>query len=124
MVGMNAIISNNVLTLLKQEGKSQNELAEILGVSRQMMCSMLSGSRTINAVELQRIAAFLHVSKEKLTESSSEGGHASAVYSLVDKVKTDSARRSLAIIDEMANMVLFYARVRLNAEELERAWEA
>ena len=32
MVGMNAVISNNVLLLLKQNGKKQNDLAEALGI--------------------------------------------------------------------------------------------
>jgi hypothetical protein len=40
------------------------------------------------------------------------------------EVKTTSARKSLEIADEMANLVLFYARVRDNAEEMENAWEA
>ena len=50
MVGMNATISNNVLMLLKQNGKKQNELADALGVSKQVMSNMLSGSRMINAI--------------------------------------------------------------------------
>ena len=50
MVGMNAAISNNVLMLLKQNEKKQNELADALGVSKQVMSNMLSGSRMINAI--------------------------------------------------------------------------
>ena len=61
MIGMNATISNNVLKMLKQNGKKQNELAEALGISKQVMSNMLSGTRMINAIELHQIADFFHV---------------------------------------------------------------
>ena len=124
MVGMNAAISNNVLMLLKQNGRKQNELADALGVSKQVMSNMLSGSRMINAVELRQIAGFFHVSMEKLMEVPAERKNTDVIHAFMGEVKTSSARKSLEVADEMANLVLFYARVRDNAEELEKAWEA
>ena len=124
MVGMNAAISNNVLMLLKQNGRKQNELADALGVSKQVMSNMLSGSRMINAVELRQIAGFFHVSMEKLMEVPAERKNTDVIHAFMGEVKTSSARKSLEVADEMANLVLFYARVQDNAEELEKAWEA
>ena len=124
MVGTNAAISNNVLMLLKQNGRKQNELADALGVSKQVMSNMLSGSRMINAVELRQIAGFFHVSMEKLMEVPAERKNTDVIHAFMGEVKTSSARKSLEVADEMANLVLFYARVRDNAEELEKAWEA
>lgn len=124
MGGMNATISNNVLMLLKQNGKKQNELANALGVSKQVMSNMLSGSRMINAVELRQIAGFFHVSMENLMEAPAERKNTNVIHAFMGEVKTSSARKSLEIADEMANLVLFYARVRENAEEMEKAWEA
>ena len=109
MVGMNAAISNNVLMLLKQNGRKQNELADALGVSKQVMSNMLSG---------------FHVSMEKLMEVPAERKNTDVIHAFMGEVKTSSARKSLEVADEMANLVLFYARVRDNAEELEKAWEA
>ena len=68
MQEMNAIIGSNTLMLLKQNGKKQNELADSLGVSKQVMSNMLSGSRMINAVELRQIADFFQVSMESLMD--------------------------------------------------------
>ena len=45
------------------------------------------------------------------------------IHAFMNKVKTPSAKKSLEIVDEMADMVLFYARMRSNAEELDKAWE-
>ena len=124
MVGMNAAISNNVLMLLKQDGKKQNELADALGVSKQVMSNMLSGSRMINAIELRQIAGFFHASMEKLMEAPADRKNTNVIHAFMDEVKTSSARKGLEIADEMANLVLFYAQVRDNAEEMEKAWEA
>ena len=124
MVGMNATISNNVLTLLKQNGKKQNDLAEALGISKQVMSNMLSGSRMINAIELHQIADYFHVSMESLMKSPVDIKNVNAVHAFMGKVNTASARKSLEIADEVADMLLFYARIRSNAEEMDQAWEA
>ena len=124
MVGMYATISNNVLTLLKQNGKKQNDLAEVLGISKQVMSNMLSGSRMINAVELHQIADYFHVSMESLMKSPVDAKNVNAVHAFMGEVKTTAARKSLEIADEVADMVLFYARMRSNAEEMDQAWEA
>lgn len=124
MVGMNATISNNVLKLLKKNGKKQNDLAEALGISKQVMSNMLSGSRMINAVELHQIAEFFRVPMEKLMESSSDVTGANAVHAFMGEVKSDAARQSLKIADELADMILFYKRVSSNALEMEQTWEA
>ena len=123
MVGMNATISNNVLTLLKQNGKKQNDLAEVLGISKQVMSNMLSGSRMINAIELHQIADYFHVSMESLMKSPVDVQNVNAVHAFMGEVKTTAARKSLEIADEVADMVLFYARMRSNAEEMDQAWE-
>lgn len=124
MVGMNATISNNVLMLLKQNGKKQNDLADALGISKQVMSNMLTGSRMISAIELHSIADYFHVSMESLMKAPVEMKDVNAVHAFMGEVNSDQARKSLEIADEMADMVLFYSRMTANAEALEQAWEA
>lgn len=110
--------------LLKQNGIKQNELVAALGISRQVMSNILSGSRKINVIELRQMADFFHVSMERLLKSPSGAKDVNAVHAFLGEVKTLSAGKSLKIADEMADMILFYARVRSNAEELDKAWKA
>ena len=124
MVGMNATISRNVLELLRVNGKKQNDLAAVLGVSKQVMSNMLNGSRMINAVELCQIAEYFHVPMEKLMESPKNVEDNNVVHTFADKVKSSAAKQSLKIIDELADLVIYYARLRDGAEELEETWEA
>ena len=42
MVNMNEIISNNIINIMKQNGKKQIDLAGYLGVSKQIVSKMLS----------------------------------------------------------------------------------
>ncbi len=123
MTGINAIISNNVLALLKEKGLKQTDLARAMGVSRQVMSNMLTGSRMINAVELQKMAEFFHVSMDSLMKAPTIGKD-NAVPAFMGEVKSTSARKSLEIAFEMADMAIFYARMKTNAEKQDGAWEA
>lgn len=124
MVGINATISNNIQMLLRQNGKKQNDLADALGVSKQIVSNMLSGNRMINAVELRKIADFFNVTMEKLMESSEDADSMDAIHVFMGEVKTPAARKSLKIADKLADMILYYARLRENAEQMNQSWEA
>ena len=124
MTGMNATISNNIMSLLRKNGKRQNDLADALGVSKQIMSNMLGGKRTINAVELREIADYFGVTMEKLMESSSATENTDAIHVFMGDAKTPQARKSLEIADKLADMVLYYARLRKNAEQMNQIWEA
>ena len=124
MTGINATISNNILTLLRKNGKRQNELADALGVSKQIMSNMLSGNRMINAIELRKIADFFDVTMEKLMESTEDADSMDAIHVFMGEVKTPAARKSLEIADKLADMILYYARLRENAEQMNQSWEA
>lgn len=124
MTGMNNTISNNVLMLLKKNGKKQTDLAKVIGVSKQVMSNMLAGSRMINAIELHDIANFFNVSMESLMTSPIGNNEVDVVHAFMGEVSSDCARQSLQIADELANMVLFYAKIRANAEVMDQPWEA
>lgn len=124
MVGINATISNNIQMLLRQNGNKQNDLADALGVSKQIVSNMFSGNRMINAVELRKIADFFDVTMEKLMESSEDANSMDAIHVFMGEVKTPAARKSLEIADKLADMILYYARLRENAEQMNQSWEA
>ncbi len=56
VVKASEIISNNIMNIMKQNGKKQIDLADYLGVSKQVISKMLTSGRMINAIELQKIA--------------------------------------------------------------------
>lgn len=124
MVNMNEIISNNIMNTMRQNDKKQIELAGHLGVSKQVISKMLSGARTINAIELQKIAEFLGVTMESLVKVPQVLPETNTVKAYMGRVESQEAKDGLAIADEIANLICFYARTHENAEEMMQPWEA
>lgn len=111
MVDMNMIISKNISNALRIAGKKQYELAEVMGYSKQIISNMLSGARTVNALELKKIAAFCNVSMESLVVLPERPVETNVVRAFMGQVKTEEARRGIEIADKLIDMYLFHARV-------------
>lgn len=124
MLNVNEMISNNIMNVMKQNGKKQVDLAGYLGVSKQVISKMLSGARIINAVELQKIAKFLNVSMESLLKVPQMIPETNTVKAFMGRVESQAAKDGLAIADEIADLICFYARTHENALELMQPWEA
>lgn len=124
MVNVNEIISNNIMNIMKQNNKKQVDLAGYLGVSKQVTSKMLSGVRMINAIELQKIAEFLDVSMESLVKVPQVIPETNTVKAFMGRVESQEAKDGLAIADEIANLICFYARTHENAIEMMQPWEA
>lgn len=122
MVDMNVVIANNILNRLRENGKKQVDLADALGVSRQTMSKMLSGTRMINAVELNRIADYFNISMDELVTIPEEVPDNNVVRAFMGKVESESAKKALEIVDELADLVLFHADVREKAESMMKPW--
>lgn len=110
MIDMNCIIANNIRNTLKHSEKSPDVLAEHLGYSTQTVMDMLSGVRTINGSELSRIAQFCGVPLKKLTVLPEKPVETNVVYMFMERIKTDEARKGLAIADQLIDMYLFHSR--------------
>ena len=124
MVSVNEIISNNIMNIMKQNDKKQIDLAGYLGVSKQVTRKMLSGARMIHAIELQKIAEFLDVSMESLVRVPKEISETDTVKAFMGRVESQEAKDGLAIADEIADLICFYARTHENAMEMMQPWEA
>lgn len=125
MIDMNTVISNNVLSLLKRTGIKQNKLADALDIKKQTMSRMLNGSRTINAVELLKIAEFFHVDVKELSRipTSNIPDNNNVVRAFMGTFETDSAKQALKVADELADLIIFHSQVREGAEAMMQPWE-
>ena len=123
MTGLTAAISSNILILLRKKGMKQKDLAERLGVSKQIMSNMLGGSRVINAVELKEIADFLSVSMDSLMETPDGMGGISSPRAFMADSENPATEESLGTLERIASMILYYSRIRNNSEALNTVWE-
>ena len=114
MMDINMMISNNILDILRKQGKKQMDLAEGICVSKQTMSKMLNGGRTINAVELKKIADYLKVSMETIMKVPEAPVETNVIHTFMGRVETEEAKEALRIADEVSDMILFHSRVREN----------
>lgn len=124
MTDINMMIANNILGILKDQGKKQADLAEGIGVSRQTMSKMLNGGRMINAIELKNISEYLKVSMERIMKTPETTASMDVIHTFMGRVETDEAKEALRIADEVSDMILFHSRVRENSIKMSQPLEA
>lgn len=124
MIGLNRIMNCSVNKLLRLNNKTERELAEYIGIGQKELSDMLNGGKMVNSEALQQIADYFHVPVKSLMEESEAAETGDEIKIMMTQAKSPAARRRLKFADELADMVIFYAKVREGAEELEEAWEA
>lgn len=123
MFDMNLVIANNILMCLKKQSKKQIDLADGIGSSKQIVSKMLNGSRTINAIELRKIAEYLGVSMDMLAKLPEAPQENNVVHAFMGLVTSDGGRKALLTADKLSDMILFHARVRANGTQMMQPWE-
>lgn len=124
MMDINIMIANNILDVLRKQGKKQMDIAKGIGVSKQTMSKMLNGGRNINAVELKKIADYLGISMEIILQIPDVPEETDAIHTFMGRVETEEAKEALRIADEVSDMILFHSRVRKNGLLMMQPWEA
>lgn len=123
MLDINKIISENITNLLGKNGKKQIDLAEYLGVSKQVISKMLGGSRIFSAEELQSIAQYFDIDMKDLMAITNPSLEVNAIKAFMGSVNSVEAKHGLEILDEIADMIVFYANARENLKRLSETWE-
>ena len=123
MVDINVVVANNIMDQMRIHNTKQIELANAIGVTKQIMSKMLNGSRLISIAELRKIADYYHVQTDDLMKEPAETYNTDAVRAFMGKVNSSAARDALRTADELADMIIFHANVRENAKEMSETWE-
>ena len=123
MVDMNMVVARNISEQLKKNNKKQIELADAIGVSKTTMSKMLSGARMVSVPELSKIATYFNMSMDELVKTRKDLSQPNVIRAFMGKVDSDAARQAIEYADEIADMIIFHARTRENAERLRESWD-
>lgn len=123
MLDMNLVIANNILIRLREQNKKQVDLADGIGISKQIVSKMLNGSRTINAIELRRIAEYLGVTMDTLAKLPEVPQENNIIHAFMGRVTSEGGKNALAIADKLSDMILFHSKVRANGVQMMQPWE-
>jgi transcriptional regulator with XRE-family HTH domain len=121
MEDINDTVVKNITREMRKHNTKQIELADAIGVTKQIMSKMLNGTRLITISELKKIASYFSVTTDALTHEDPTGTDVIRVF--LGKVETEAAREALKTSDEIADLIIFYAEARANAAEMMTPWE-
>lgn len=103
---LDKILLTNIKTYLTQTRQKQSALAAHMNLKRQTVSKMLSGTRTITAVEFKQIADFLGVPMEKLLENPASSSPKDVIDTFVSRMNTVNEKQAILLADELINMLL------------------
>ncbi len=118
MIDMNMVIADNILCELKKQQKKKTELATALDISKQTIHKMLTGARSISAIELTQISRFLGTTMEQLTAVSPTFLNRNVTHVFMGQVNTPSAKEGIKIADELIDLYLFHSNAQKNAKKM------
>ena len=111
MADTNMMIAKNIREALKKAEKKQYELADALGYSKQTVSNILAGSRTVNAMDLKKIAGFCNTSMDRLVALPEKPVETNVVRAFMGQVKTKEAKKGIEMADKLIDMYLFHSRI-------------
>ncbi len=99
-------VGENIQGVLLRQGKTQQYLADKLGISKQVMNKIISGAKAINVVEISRIAQILNVAVEDLlaVTLAQEPSHS---FSFMGKVENEQTREKIEFLKNVIDEILF-----------------
>lgn len=98
-------VGKNIQNILSSQGKTQQYLAESIGVSKQVMNKIVLGLKAINVVEIDKIANALNVPVEQLLtfDITPEPTHN---FSFMGKVKNEKTRAKIELLKTVIDEIL------------------
>lgn len=85
-------IGKQIGSLLENQNRSQQSLADELGISKQVMHKIIKGSKAINAAELHAIAQSLLVPLEQLLPRTESGAREELAFGFKGQVTCDETK--------------------------------
>ncbi len=98
-------VGKNIQFFLNEKGKSQQNLANAMGISKQVMSKIINGNKAINVAEIAKIAEYLDVRVDDILSINSEVAPSKSVVNYMGLIDSTSARekveRIMDAIDEI-----------------------
>ena len=99
-------VGDNIERFLLEQGRTQQYLAEQLGVSKQVMSKIIAGAKAINVAEISVIAKTLGVSVDELLYCSKETENTHC-FSFMGKVKNIETKRKIEFLQTVIDEILW-----------------
>ena len=110
---LNAIIANNITVLLDEHNKTQQELAEYMGVTQATVSNWCKGIKVPRMTKIDKICEYFNVTRSQLMEEKTESKQS---YYL----DPEAAEMAQELYDRPEMRVLFDASRKATKEDIEQ----
>lgn len=93
-----AQVGNNIFKMIMQRGMTQQNLADKLGISKQVMSKIIKGNKAINVAELAQIASILGCTTDDLLTVSSSVINCEPSHAFMGMIKDDETRAKVELL--------------------------
>jgi len=97
-------VGTNILSILDEKQMTQKELADSIGVSKQVMTKIVKGSKAINALEIKNIANALNISVDRLIEENvriDETSDYMPVFKFMGKIRNEKTKEKFELLNSV-----------------------
>lgn len=100
-------IGEKISIWLQQNGYTQNELSDRLGISKQVMSKIILGKKSVNIVEIQQIASVMNVSIDELMGNSlRSNGIQDPIMFMIGNLSNDKTKEKLQFLDHVMDELI------------------
>lgn len=100
------IVGSNILKVLEEKSLTQSQLAEKIGVSRQVLQKIVKGKKAINALEVTKIAEALGVSVESLMEPKAQKIEEDQVVLFMGTISNQKVKKQFDFLNEIIEEIV------------------
>ena len=101
------MVGKNISDIIVRKAMTQQSLADILGVSRQVMGKIIKGQKAINISEIDMISKALSVSVESLLDVTSQTSDLSPQFSFMGELKSEKTKEKVDFLRNVIDEILF-----------------
>lgn len=103
-------VGYNIQQLLKERNMTQQMLADSLGVSKQVMSKIISGSKSINVEEISSIASVLATSTDRLLQTAPKCMEVQA-FSFMGKISCEKTKAKVQTLNTVIREILLLEEI-------------
>jgi len=98
-------VGNNIQDILTAQGKTQQFLADSLGISKQVMNKIVAGSKAINVAEISEIAKALGVTTDSLLVVKTEQAPVHH-FAFMGQVANEKTKQKIEVLKTVIDEIL------------------
>lgn len=98
-------VGNNIAKAMERRGINQQQLANQLGISKQVMSKIINGKKAINVAELSQIAAILGSSADDLLSIENNDEEQKPSLFCMGKIRDERTREKIELLLDAVNQI-------------------